>query len=271
MTQQSASDLDPQLMQDAFTEMDVDCDEKVSRSEFGRWYETSLFWTEHKEKNAEVADEGSGVDLRWPSDAGLGTKVTYLLILPIMLCLFVSIPDCRRAKCKPFYAVSFLMSIFWVFVFSYLMVGWAEIFGYVCYIPDVVMGLTILAAGTSVPDLLTSVIVARDGKGDMAVSSSIGSNIFDVLVGLPLPWLVYSIWQGSMGNAASVVVEAGTITLSVLILFAMLVAVITTIAANGWMMTRTLGGIMFFLYFLFVLQDLLRNFLGCSGGGGGTC
>jgi Ca2+/Na+ antiporter len=271
MTQQSASDLDPQLMQDAFTEMDVDGDEKVSRSEFGRWYETSLFWTEHKEKNAEVADEGSGVDLRWPSDAGLGTKVTYLLILPIMLCLFVSIPDCRRAKCKPFYAVSFLMSIFWVFVFSYLMVGWAEIFGYVCFIPDVVMGLTILAAGTSVPDLLTSVIVARDGKGDMAVSSSIGSNIFDVLVGLPLPWFVYAIWQGSMGNAASVVVEAGTITLSVLILFAMLVAVITTIAANGWMMTRTLGGIMFFLYFLFVLQDLLRNFLGCSGGGGGTC
>ena len=74
-----------------------------------------------------------------------------------------------------------------------------------------------------------------------------------------------------MGEAASVVVEAGTITLSVLILFAMLVAVIVTIAANGWMMTRTLGGIMFFLYFLFVLQDLLRNFLGCSGGGGGTC
>ena len=57
-----------------------------------------------------------------------------------------------------------------------------------------------------------------------------------------------------MGEAASVVVEAGTITLSVLILFAMLVAVIVTIAANGWMMTRTLGGIMFFLYFLFVLQ-----------------
>jgi len=55
-----------------------------------------------------------------------------------------------------------------------------------------------------------------------------------------------------------VVVEAGTITLSVLILFAMLVAVITTIAANGWMMTRTLGGVMFLLYFLFVLQVRAR-------------
>lgn len=48
------------------------------------------------------------------------------------------------------------------------------------------MGLTILAAGTSVPDLITSVIVARKGFGDMAVSSSVGSNLFDVTCGLVL-------------------------------------------------------------------------------------
>ena len=80
---------------------------------------------------------------------------------------------------------------------------------------DAVMGLTFLAAGTSVPDLITSVLVAKEGKvnlmlvmvtvvmnmrllkvvhqGDMAVSSSIGSNLFDVTVGLPLPWLLYTI------------------------------------------------------------------------------
>lgn len=45
------------------------------------------------------------------------------------------------------------------------------------------MGLTFLAAGTSIPDLITSVLVARKGLGDMAVSSSVGSNIFDVAVG----------------------------------------------------------------------------------------
>lgn len=52
------------------------------------------------------------------------------------------------------------------------------------------MGLTILAAGTSIPDLITSVIVARKGLGDMAVSSSVGSNIFDITVGWvqPAPW-----------------------------------------------------------------------------------
>jgi Ca2+/Na+ antiporter len=46
-----------------------------------------------------------------------------------------------------------------------------------------VLGLTIIAAGTSIPDLITSVIVAKKGFGDMAVSSSVGSNIFDITVG----------------------------------------------------------------------------------------
>lgn len=50
------------------------------------------------------------------------------------------------------------------------------------------MGLTILAAGTSIPDLITSVIVARKGLGDMAVSSSVGSNIFDITVGYAGVW-----------------------------------------------------------------------------------
>ena len=45
------------------------------------------------------------------------------------------------------------------------------------------MGLTFLAAGTSMPDLITSVIVAKKGYGDMAVSSSVGSNLFDVTCG----------------------------------------------------------------------------------------
>ena len=75
------------------------------------------------------------------------------------------------------------MSIVWIMVFSYLMVWWATVTGKIVGISDAVMGLTFLAAGTSIPDLITSVIVARKGFGDMAVSSSVGSNIFDVTVG----------------------------------------------------------------------------------------
>ena len=118
-----------------------------------------------------------------------------------------------------------------------------------------VMGLTFLAAGTSIPDLLSSVIVARQGLGDMAVSSSVGSNIFDILMGLPIPWFFYSV-----SNGTPMTVTAGGLLTSVLILILMLVAVVATIALSGWKMTKTLGGIMFLLYFLFLGQDLLRAF-----------
>ena len=80
------------------------------------------------------------------------------------------------------------------------------------------------------PDLISSVIVARDGKGDMAVSSSIGSNIFDATFGLPLPWFLYSLAHG--GEAIEV--KAKALGSSVLMLVAMLLSVIASVAALGY-------------------------------------
>ena len=37
---------------------------------------------------------------------------------------------------------------------------------------------------------MASLIVARQGMIDMAVSNSIGSNVFDILIGLALPWFI---------------------------------------------------------------------------------
>ncbi|CAG7713527.1 unnamed protein product, partial [Allacma fusca] len=49
-------------------------------------------------------------------------------------------------------------------------------------IPESVSGLTLLAAGTSIPEIFSSVIVARQGLGSMAFSNSVGSNTFDILI-----------------------------------------------------------------------------------------
>ena len=68
-------------------------------------------------------------------------------------------------------------------MFSYFMVWWAKEISVTMEIDEETMGLTVLAAGTSIPDLITSVLVARKGHGDMAVSSSVGSNLFDVTIG----------------------------------------------------------------------------------------
>ena len=112
---------------------------------------------------------------------------------------------------------------------------------------------SILAAGTSVPDLLSSVIVAQQGQGDMAVSSSIGSNIFDVAFGLPLPWLVFNIVTMSSDCACQyVVVGAEGLLTSLLILLFMVGAIVVIIHLSGWKMTHGLGYAMFLLYFVYV-------------------
>jgi Ca2+/Na+ antiporter len=52
---------------------------------------------------------------------------------------------------------------------------------------------------------------------------------------------------------------AESIFASILILFGMLVSVITIIKCNHWRMTKGLGISMFFLYIIFIVQDLLRS------------
>ncbi len=46
---------------------------------------------------------------------------------------------------------------------------------------DVIIGLTILAVGTSLPELVTSLVATRKGENDLAMGNVIGSNIFNIL------------------------------------------------------------------------------------------
>jgi cation:H+ antiporter len=48
-------------------------------------------------------------------------------------------------------------------------------------IPELVIGLTIVAIGTSMPELVTSVVAALRGQRDLAVGNAVGSNLFNIL------------------------------------------------------------------------------------------
>ncbi len=51
----------------------------------------------------------------------------------------------------------------------------------ILHIDDRLIGLTIIALGTSLPELMTSVTAARKGNADIAVGNILGSNIFNIL------------------------------------------------------------------------------------------
>lgn len=76
-----------------------------------------------------------------------------------------------------------------------------------------IIGLTIVAIGTSAPEMVTSIVAARRGKPDIAVGNVVGSNIMNILVILgisafiaPLPFLSASYIDLFMALIASVVV-----------------------------------------------------------------
>jgi len=171
----------------------------------------------------------------------------YLCTIPIVFLLVITIPDVRRAGWRKYFVVTFIMSILWIAGFTWAMVWFGTVISETAGMGEVVMGLTILAAGTSVPDMLTSMLVARDGHGDMAISSSIGSNIFDVTVGLPVPWLLYTAHR----RRPIQIVNQG-LEISVMLLLVMLAFTIGTIKCHHWVMTRWMGGSMLLLYVVFI-------------------
>ncbi|XP_036290058.1 sodium/potassium/calcium exchanger 2 isoform X5 [Pipistrellus kuhlii] len=205
------------------------------------------------QQTAETGDEEEDqpLSLGWPSNPR--KQVTFLIVLPIVFPLWLTLPDVRKPSARKFFPITFFGAITWIAIFSYLMVWWAHQVGETIGISEEIMGLTILAAGTSIPDLITSVIVARKGLGDMAVSSSVGSNIFDITVGLPLPWLLFTM----IHRFQPVAVSSNGLFCAIVLLFIMLLFVILSIALCKWRMNKVLGFIMFGLYFVFLVLSVL--------------
>ncbi|MCP9263495.1 Sodium/potassium/calcium exchanger Nckx30C [Dirofilaria immitis] len=180
----------------------------------------------------------------------------YLLLSPILFPLWVTLPDVRKQNARKWFPITFIGSIFWIAFYSYIMVWMANTIGETIAMPTEVIGLTILAAGTSIPDLITSVIVARKGLGDMAVSSSVGSNIFDVCVGLPIPWLLFFIVEPlrNPGNTQNYIsVSSNGLICSVGMLFIMLVVLVASIGLSHWKMNKLFGVIMIISYIAFCI------------------
>ena len=180
---------------------------------------------------------------------GLISRTLWILMLPVTCLFYVTIPDCRKSRWEKWFLVSFFMSVLWIAALSYVLVWMVSIIGFTLGIPDVIMGLTFLAAGSSVPDGISSLIVARRGDGDMAVSNSIGSNVFDILLCLGLPWLLKTTIVDFGGY---VNVLSGSIIYTSLSLFGTVFVTILCVSLNKWHLNKCLGTVFILLYLGFI-------------------
>ncbi|XP_022308774.1 sodium/potassium/calcium exchanger 5-like isoform X2 [Crassostrea virginica] len=182
-------------------------------------------------------------------------RVFWVSMIPMHALFFVTIPDCRRpGKWHKTYPITFVMSIAWIAGLSYIMVWMVTVAGDALEIPETVMGLTLLAAGTSVPDCLSSLFVARDGLGDMAVSNSIGSNVFDILMCLGLPWLLKSL---ILESGEPIPIQSEGLTYSAITLLSTVVFLLVAMFFTKWRLDKKFGVVCLLVYVVVIIFSCL--------------
>ncbi|XP_061079717.1 sodium/potassium/calcium exchanger 3-like [Conger conger] len=212
---------------------------------------------ENNEEEEEEEEENEGPLLPFHPPAGACNKLKWLVAWPLCLLLFCTVPNCTNPRWERWFMVSFIASTLWIAGFSYIMVWMVTVIGYTLGIPDVIMGITFLAAGTSVPDCMASLIVARQGLGDMAVSNSIGSNVFDILVGLGLPWALQTL---AIDYGSYIHLNSRGLVFSVGLLLASVFLTVLGVHLNKWVLDRRLGVLCLLLYAVFLCFSILIEF-----------
>jgi cation:H+ antiporter len=124
-------------------------------------------------------------------------------------------------------------------------VGFGELFG----TPSFLWGLTVIAAGTSLPDTLVSVRAARDGRGETSLANVLGSNVFDLLVAVPVGVLIVGAVPVNFGVAIPLL---GFLTVATVIVFGFLRTELTLSVAESYVL---LG-----LYVVFLVWMTLETF-----------
>jgi Ca2+/Na+ antiporter len=131
-------------------------------------------------------------------DTPLSEKVLAFPEMLVSVCLtstlfFVDVKDIRREGRWP---LCFMGAMAWLAIFSWAMLETCNQINYhIPSIPISFLGITVCAVGTSFPNAVASVIMARQDQPAAAIANALGSNVQNVFLAMALPWAIYSAQQ----------------------------------------------------------------------------
>lgn len=111
-------------------------------------------------------------------------------------------------------------------------------------LPDRVIGLTVVAVGTAMPELVVSVVSAIDGHADMAFGNVVGSNITNVLLVMGVPVLFSPVAYATGYN----------LDFALLAIFSIMLVGFAFVGTKHTM-TRREGVIFVFLYVIYIVAS----------------
>lgn len=142
------------------------------------------------------------------------------------------------------YITKFILGALCVVIGSWLMVNNGEIIARNLGVPENIIGLTLMAIGTSLPELVTTITAIKKGESAMSIGNIIGANIMDILLIIPICSLI---------SSNTLLAPMQTITLDLPItLFFMVIAIVPTLICKKF--SRWQGVILVSGYVLYILS-----------------
>lgn len=155
---------------------------------------------------------------------------------------------------KPkYYLFVFIESLCFIALLSWGLVEAAIKISYLINIPEAFIALTIVAIGTSVPDIIAAAFMAKRGHGGMAIADALGSNIFDILFGLSFPWLLYIII-----TQKPLLVSTENLHGSILLLFATVIMIFLLLLLRQFKIGKTAGWLLIGCYGIYLIYTIFE-------------
>ena len=159
--------------------------------------------------------------------------------------------DAEGASTTPVAIVKLALGLVLLVVGSQVLIKGAIAAAQTLGVSEAVIGLTIVSAGTSMPELVTSLVAAYRGKADLAIGNVVGSNLLNQLLILG----VCGVFSGE-GLLVDPVVISRDLPVMVLTTLALL-----PILWTRGVVTRLEGGILVSLYVLYLAEQVLSETL----------
>ncbi|XP_030847916.1 mitochondrial sodium/calcium exchanger protein [Strongylocentrotus purpuratus] len=184
--------------------------------------------------------------------------VVWYLVLPISFLFAASVFLTSKPKEQPVYHalfsyVGFVVAVLWIYSTVNEIVNILQMFGVEFSINDAILGLTVLAWGNSIGDLVADVAMAKQGFPTMGMSACFGGPMFNMLLGIGISCTIVTVRDGGTfvlhTDDVQLVLALG---LAVSLLSSMFIMVVTRFQA-----ARFYGIYLFILYGVILVVALL--------------
>mmetsp|Transcript_5283 Transcript_5283/g.11787 ORF Transcript_5283/g.11787 Transcript_5283/m.11787 type:complete len:850 (-) Transcript_5283:642-3191(-) len=153
-----------------------------------------------------------------------------------------------------FVVMSFLNSIAWIDLLASELVALLEALGYILDIDHVILGLTVLAWGNSLGDLLADVAVAKQGYPSMAITACYGCPLFNMMLGLGISFT--AVCASSFPTSVPVSLDIH-LFISFLCLGGILAITMLSTLVLKFRLPRPFGAVLLCMYAVFTIMGIL--------------